>query len=234
MANMFSGNQKKTIPRTFEECYREDDVSSNLWLWGERIERFGKILLVILIIIGVVLAISTSITEQQIEQEGYYYTHTVTQKNFDSKNFFGVLFDYAVYAFIDYCAYHALALLICALASIVQNTNISANIALFNSNVCREKINADSAKPSSRSAGKTADSAEPNPGSADKPTDEAHKWRCNVCGNMISTSPCPHCGCTKRSIISDAPYYCGNCGKDGPFETDTCPNCGSSIRVYNN
>ena len=26
------------------------------------------------------------------------------------------------------------------------------------------------------------------------PTESQHKWRCNSCGEMISSSPCPYCG----------------------------------------
>jgi len=40
-------------------------------------------------------------------------------------------FPWALYAFLEYCLYHAIALLISALACITQNTIITADIALF-------------------------------------------------------------------------------------------------------
>ena len=53
-------------------------------------------------------------------------------KTFDFEIFIPLLLETALYAFLEYCAYHILALLIGALASIVQNTKISANVALYN------------------------------------------------------------------------------------------------------
>lgn len=154
---------KKVIPKSIEKCFRKDKFSRTLWFWGKRIEKLGKILFFILIIKGVFLAVSTSILKTRYF--GYQFNYL---------NFFGVLLNYLIYVLIEYCAYHALTLLICSLACIVRYMNISVRMALLNSSVCREEINADS--------------AEPNPGSADKPTDEAHS------------------------------------GKDGLFETDTCPD----------
>lgn len=61
-----------------------------------------------------------------------------------------------------------------------------------------------------------------------------HKWRCDSCGNIISSNPCPDCGFDSETYKnSDAPYWCGNCGKEGPFDTENCPDCGSSIKRFN-
>ena len=129
MKTMFSGNQKKKVPGSFEECYKPDIVSTNLWVWGERMEKLGKILFISLIICGIILSITTSISTVQIEK-GIY---TTTETNFSFQTFISILITYAFYAFIEYCAYHVIALIICSLASIVQNNRITANIALFNS-----------------------------------------------------------------------------------------------------
>ena len=51
-------------------------------------------------------------------------------------------------------------------------------------------------------------------------------WKCKVCEYFVNSSPCHYCG----NIT--APYYCGKCGLPGPF-SDSCPNCGSSIKKYN-
>ena len=58
---------------------------------------------------------------------------------------------------------------------------------------------------------------------------------------------CPACGheqeghrlvcfeCGQKFINGQAniPYWCGRCGKEGPYLGD-CPDCGSSITLYNN
>ena len=56
------------------------------------------------------------------------------------------------------------------------------------------------------------------------------KWRCNVCGNMRSQTPCEYCEGTVKK--SKAPYQCGKCGHEGPYDGN-CPACGSSLKFYN-
>ena len=60
---------------------------------------------------------------------------------------------------------------------------------------------------------------------------QQHKWRCEGCGNMRSSTPCEHCG-RDETPASTAPYRCGNCGQEGPYD-GVCPSCGSSIKFYN-
>ena len=43
------------------------------------------------------------------------------------------IFSWTLYSFLEYCAYHILALLVGSLATIVQHTKITANITLYNS-----------------------------------------------------------------------------------------------------
>ena len=57
-----------------------------------------------------------------------------------------------------------------------------------------------------------------------------HSWRCDDCGNMRSQTPCEHCGHNENK--PKAPYKCGKCGHEGPYE-EKCPSCGSSIKFYN-
>ena len=62
-----------------------------------------------------------------------------------------------------------------------------------------------------------------------KPTaPQTHAWRCTNCNSMTTTTPCEHCGYTEQS----APFRCGKCGHEGPY-AGPCPDCGSSIRIYN-
>lgn len=136
MANMFSGNQEKKIPKNFKECYETDNVTQNLWIWCERLEKWGKILFWVLIVGGLILSISTSIVEKEVVvREATYWGEAETElrKTFDFEIFIPLLLETALYAFLEYCAYHILALLVGSLATIVQHTKITANITLYNS-----------------------------------------------------------------------------------------------------
>lgn len=125
MTTMFSGNQQKSVPKSFEECYKKDNVSTNLWQWGERIEKLGRIFFFILIIAGPVISAVIGAYDEEYGEFDW--------DDFNFGAYFLTLLSYALYAFIEYCVYHVLALLFCSLASIVQNNNITANIALYNS-----------------------------------------------------------------------------------------------------
>ena len=130
MANMFSGKTNKQIPTSLNECTQEDATVSNLHTWAERLEAWGKVLFWFLVIGGIVLAIIASIQSTEVVH-GTYYQWTETETTFNFALFFTSVAEIALYAFLEYCAYHVLALLISALASITQNTIISANVALY-------------------------------------------------------------------------------------------------------
>ena len=131
MVNMFSDNVEKKVPKNLKECYSIDNTSQNLWLWCERLEGWGKFLFWFIIVSGLITAIASSITVKEITK-GIYYTYTDTETSFDFELFITALVSTSIYAFVEYCAYHVLALLISSLATMVQNTRITANIALYN------------------------------------------------------------------------------------------------------
>ncbi|MBE6618811.1 MAG: zinc-ribbon domain-containing protein [Ruminococcaceae bacterium] len=57
-----------------------------------------------------------------------------------------------------------------------------------------------------------------------------HKWRCNGCGNMISTDFCPHCGKGQSAQEhSAAKRTCPHCGKDVSAESKFCMHCGKEM-----
>ncbi len=118
MTNMFSGNQYKKVPKSLNECLTADPVSNNLWTWCQRIENYGKILFWILVVGGIIVAIATVYTGPMDE---------------NGPLFFQSIIQWGIYAFLEYCTYHVLALLIGALASIVQNTKVHTDIVLYNS-----------------------------------------------------------------------------------------------------
>lgn len=141
MANMFSGNQVKKIPKNFKECYKTDNVTQNLWLWCERLEKWGFRIFIALLIIGITTIIKEGVEAAQLLNELYIDMDEIrtatAEYGIEIKSVYEVvienIFLWSLYSFLEYCAYHILALLVGSLANIVQHTKITANIALYNS-----------------------------------------------------------------------------------------------------
>ena len=139
MANMFSGNAEKKVPGDLKSCYRTDPVAENLWIWSERLERWGMWLCVVLFIVGIVTVIhNASEASKLIKELGLDSDELKAEAaklGIEIKSVGEVVFDsslnWAIYCFLEFCAYHILALLVGSLASIVQHTRITANIALY-------------------------------------------------------------------------------------------------------
>ena len=190
MENMFSGNTEKKIPKNLKDCYMTDKVSHNLWIWCERLEKLGEILFWFLLIGGLLLSITSSIIEKEVIVEEASYLHeakTELRKTFDFELFIPLLLDTALYAFLEYCAYHIIALLIGALASIVQHTKITADVALYNSTKSENPIN----KPHTE-----YQPPQSTPTKTNSPGTAVNNWKCSKCGE----SNTPHA------------LYCKNCG----------------------
>ncbi len=141
MANMFSGNVDKRIPKDLKDCYKTDSITQNLWGWCERLEKWGYILCVIMVFAGIIAIISNAVETAQLLDEynidTYEIRELMAEEGIKVKSVFEVVVEdiikWSLYCFLEYCAYHILALLIGSLATIVQHTKISANIALYNS-----------------------------------------------------------------------------------------------------
>ena len=128
MANMFSEEKKRSIPTSFHECVEKGKVDENLWVWAERLEKYGKFLFWTLIVFGVVISFASSIAVEPVQSAYGFYEDRST---FEFAVFIGSIIKWGLYAFLEYCAYHILALLVGSLASIVENTRISARIAML-------------------------------------------------------------------------------------------------------
>ena len=140
MANMFSGKNDKQIPKTLRECVREDGTVNNLHLWAERLEDWGRILFFVLIIVGIIVTFANARETSKLLDEVYDKVSPaeLAAAGVEIPSVFDVvindLWTWGLYAFLEYCAYHVLALLVSALALITQNTIISADVALYESN----------------------------------------------------------------------------------------------------
>lgn len=152
MANMFSGNQEKRIPKSFKECYQTDDLTKNLWLWCERVETWGFVICIILGIIGIISIISNGVEMSRLIDEFDIDPSKINalsaELGMEIKSVFEVVVDgileWCFYCFLEYCTYHIIALLIGSLATIVQHTKITANINLLRyaeeNNIIEDKI----------------------------------------------------------------------------------------------
>ncbi len=132
-----------------------------------RLETLGKILFVAIIVIGVITAITSSFYE---DISIYSYR---TETKFDWGMFFLQLMDTALTAFIEYCVYHVVALLIGALASITQNTRATARILEYKETVSKKSVMHETRYP------------------------QAGEWKCSNCGR-INQNYVGTCGCGTR------------------------------------
>lgn len=131
MSNMFSNNSKTTIPKSLSECTKPNATVDNLHSWSEKLEKWGKILFVVILILGVIVTVTEMIKTQELRQEYRHAMEEYVELPSEVEILFNKLLTWGFYALLEYCAYHVLALLISALAFITQSTNISANVALY-------------------------------------------------------------------------------------------------------
>lgn len=124
MENIFSNKTHKRVPQTLFECTQPDPTATNLHLWAERLENWGHILFCIIVFAGIFLSFSAALTAAD---EARY--NEETSAFFSAFTINALL--WALCAFLEYCTYHCIALLISALACITQNTIVTADIALF-------------------------------------------------------------------------------------------------------
>mgnify|MGYP001029837956 CR=1 FL=1 len=122
--NIVTESRKNETPTSIKDCLKTDEITKNLWTWAERLEKLGKILFWTIIISGIIIALGTSI--ETVEKS--YGTYTYERTEFSFSVFLTAILQTALYAFIEYCSYHVLALLISSLASITQNTKTTAKL----------------------------------------------------------------------------------------------------------
>ena len=181
MSNMFSGKEQKQVPQSLSECTAQDKTATNLHIWAERLEKWGSILFGLLILVGIISTITQTIEVADINED-LAFSACITS-----------LITWGLYAFIEYCAYHALALLVSALASITQNTIITANVALYEASKNEPKAAPVQSAPKFSAASFSTDSFTPIPKG---PAPTANTWVCKNCGtsNKKEYGQCKKCG----------------------------------------
>ena len=124
---------KRNPPKSLQDCLQPDTVSQRLWEWAQNIENWGRVILVLMLIVGVADTYFAWIGTSQLDELLYSADNST---RFLSA--IGTALQWIFYAFIEYCVYHAIALLMCALASIVQSNRITSDIAAYD---IRVKLN---------------------------------------------------------------------------------------------
>lgn len=206
MANMFSDVQQKEIPKSFKDCYANDQITDNLWQWAKHLETIGKFF-------AIVSGIATFITGIAMIEAT------------DGSSILICFIAAPIVAFLEYVSFHVIALLVGSLATIVQHTKITANINMLkytqenninnisndnngnNNAVIKSFINNDVQKKES------------------SPEEITHSWRCNKCGSMISSIPCKFCGWTNNTIDEKDIWVCPECCRENKNEVTEC-KCG--------
>lgn len=165
----------RSIPKSLDDCMKEDSTVTNLHLWADRLERWGKNLFWILIIIGIVTVVTQIIGYDDIDEDIIVFTVLSTALS------------WGLYAFIEYCVYNAIALLIRSLAMITHSTLVSANIAIYESG--KNLVQTEPTKPVAKSAPRTNVSGLSGSG-------QAGTKKCPSCGALQSAKrqSCSECG----------------------------------------
>lgn len=177
--SMFSQIQSEPTCTTVDECVQNDKLSNNLWTWAHRLETLGMALFVFLLVYGIYAAVQGATVEVV---KGTYYQRVETE--FDFMAFLVGLINWALYAFIEYCLYHVVALLIGALAGIYQNTKAAARLQEYH--IRKGEGTLEAGKRSSPEAGEKASS------------DVGEDRRVT----------CPQCG-TRQHAVREKCYQCG-------------------------
>lgn len=129
-----NNSEKKAVAtssyKTIDECLQIDSVSKELWYWAEWFEKWGKAVFVLMIIGGLISSVIISNMDDDFNLSVFIINL--------SKN--------ALYAFIEYVAYHTLSVLTGAVATITQNTRVTAKLAEYRTRKEENKVTANSNK----------------------------------------------------------------------------------------
>ena len=173
-----SKHNNPRIPNTLEECTYTGATVSNLNHYAQQLEMWGKRLLIILIVVGIIFTIVETVGLIDVNEELIIPT------------LISSLLSRSIYAVIEFFAYHVLAMLIRALAAITANTTITANVALWEAS--KKESSVVEVVPEHQQATQTAD----KPVKRTTPVINAdNSWICPNCGqgNLNTRSSCWRC-----------------------------------------
>lgn len=206
MNNMFYGLNKKTKPKNLNQTIQADPVSEELWSWARTQENIALYGGIIAAIITVIVFIVIGIDNEE---------PTVCIVGFLAGLLVGIIF---------YCVNHAHALRTAALAAIVHNTNISANIDIYRESKSGTNVESTVNEEATDTLIKKS------------PIPQNSGWVCKKCGirNANNSKFCINCGSSSPEPSTQQPkattqhtqgtsHKC-KCGER--FIGNLCPNCG--------
>ena len=118
-SSMFEDSMNEPSPKTIEDCTAPDKLTQSLWNWAKNLEKYGAMILVLILIGGIITALSNAKTVADYTGE----------QEFSTALFLASFFNTIIYAVLEYLVYHVLALLTASLARIVQSTRTTARLA---------------------------------------------------------------------------------------------------------
>ncbi len=130
MKTVFTESKRRNIPKRFEECVREDAVSSRLWSWCNILELLSTVLPIISIVVDMIAGYGNIIISGGVVSEESV-SGASSEKITLFVQYVPILIAMLWKALLIYVSFHCAALLIGALASIVQSTRISSDLALY-------------------------------------------------------------------------------------------------------
>lgn len=173
--------ETSSIPKNLSECTKFDPTANCLNSWANRLERWGEVLFVFLVISGAIISLILGLNAAD---NAFHDDEFIAFMG----AFFSSVLSWGLYAFVEYCAYHAIALLISALARIVQNTSVTSNVALY------------SAYQEYKSCETSVEDSIPSTPAPfirpEIPKSKTEVWHCPFCGQRNSTDSqfCKGCG----------------------------------------
>ncbi len=119
--------QENNFPSSLQECVKEDKHAKDLMKWAKGIEKFGYGLLIALLVFGIIFSFKDSM--QPVLYESLYERYHRMKFNFGA--FMLNICVWIGFSFVEYYTFNFIAALLEALATIVQNTKISALVSLY-------------------------------------------------------------------------------------------------------
>ena len=173
MPDVFSYVKERKIPKTVKDCCKADILVNNMRDWSKNLESWGAGLFAALIIIGIISTIVESVKIADVDAEIVFVAIVLSA------------IKWVLWAIVEYCVYHSLALLLATFASIVQSTRFSSDIELYKlakeEGVSKENIQHLHMPGASQPIYEKINS---------------QTWKCKHCGtvNPLSVLDCKACG----------------------------------------
>lgn len=119
MSNPFKTKDHANIPLNLDACCYTDYTAGELWRIANAVDTWGGIIFVLLLILGIILSFCAATAVNDIVDGA------------GSPLFLYTALTWGVIAVVECIGYHLISISVRAFASIVQNTRVSANVALY-------------------------------------------------------------------------------------------------------